>query len=288
MMDREAVFLEWKPRLFSLAYRILGVRADAEDAVQEAYLRWSSAAVDEVHCPGPYLRTITARLALDMLKSAQRKREVYVGTWLPEPLVMPSDQPSVDMAESLSLAFLHLLQSLTPPERVAFLLRDIFEMPYSDLAVVLDTSEANCRQLVVRAKKHIQQKKKRFSVNREHYRNVLQKFLHACASGDTAQLKVLLHEDVVLYSDGGGKVRAALNPVFGAEKVTRFFAGIVRKHGLDNFSARMVQVNGEPGALIYRNGSLADVITLDMDESGKITNIFLVANPDKLPGQREI
>jgi len=282
-MDREAVFLELKPMLFSLAYRMLGTRADAEDVVQETYLRWREAAEDEIRSPRAYLATVAARLSLDSLKSAQRKREVYMGTWLPEPLVGPLGQQSVDMAESLSLAFLHLLESLSPPERVAFLLHEIFEMPYSELAAVLETSEANCRQLVTRAKKHIQQKKRRFTVDREHHRNVLEKFLHACASGDPAQLANLLHQDVVLYSDGGGKVRAALNPIFGMDKVMRFFAGIVKKNALRGYSAELAEVNGGPGAVFYKAGELAQVLDLEVDESGRIINIFLVSNPEKLP-----
>jgi RNA polymerase sigma-70 factor (ECF subfamily) len=282
-MDREAAFLELKPMLFSLAYRMLGARADAEDVVQEAYLRWREAADDEIRSPRAYLATVTARLSLDALKSAQRKREVYVGPWLPEPLVGPLGAQSVEMAESLSLAFLHLLESLSPPERIAFLLYEIFEMPYSELASLLETTEANCRQLVTRAKKRIQQKKKRFSVDREQHRNVLEKFLYACASGDPSQLTSLLHQDVVLYSDGGGKVRAALNPIFGAEKVMRFFTGIVKKNALRGYSARLAEVNGEPGAVFYKDGELAQILSLEVGESGQITNIFLIANPDKLP-----
>lgn len=282
-MDREAAFLELKPMLFSLAYRMLGTRADAEDVVQETYLRWREAADDEIRSPRAYLATVTARLSLDALKSAQRKREVYVGPWLPEPLVGPPEEQPVEMVESLSLAFLHLLESLSPPERIAFLLHEIFEMPYPELAAVLETSEANCRQIVTRAKKHIQQKKRRFSVDREQHRNVLEKFLYACTSGDPSQLTSLLHQDVVLYSDGGGKVRAALNPIFGAERVMRFFAGIVKKNELQGHSARLAKVNGEPGAVLYKGGKLASVVSLELDESGQIINIFLVANPEKLP-----
>ncbi len=274
--------------LFSLAYRMLGIRADAEDVVQEAYLRWRDAAEEEIRSPRAYLATITSRLCLDSLKSAQRKREVYVGPWLPEPLVGPLEQLSVDMAESLSLAFLHLLQSLSPPERVAFLLHEIFEMPYSELATVLETSEANCRQLTARARKHIQQKKRRFTVDREQHREIVEKFLYACTSGDPAQLALLLHQDVVLYSDGGGKARTALNPIYGADKVMRFFIGIIRKHALEDYSARLTEVNGEPGAVFYKNGALAQVLGIEVDEAGRIIHIFVVANPDKLSGKTSL
>ncbi|HEX3438528.1 MAG TPA: sigma-70 family RNA polymerase sigma factor [Pseudacidobacterium sp.] len=282
-MDREAAFLELKPMLFSLAYRMLGARADAEDVVQETWLRWREAAEDEIRSPRAYLTTVTARLSLDALKSARRKREVYVGPWLPEPLVEPSGAHSLEVAESLSVAFLHLLESLSPPERIAFLLYEIFEMPYPELASVLETTDANCRQLVTRARKHIQQKKRRFSVDREHHRNVLEKFLYACASGNTAQLTSLLHQDVVLYSDGGGKVRAALNPIFGIDKVIRFFAGVMKKNALHEYSAKPAEVNGEPGAVLYTDGDLTHVLSLELDESGRIVNIFLIANPEKLP-----
>ena len=282
-MDRHAQFIELRPVLFSLAYRMLGTRADAEDTVQEAYLRWQQAAPEEIRSPRAYLTTVVARLSLDSLKAARRSREVYTGPWLPEPLVEPLGTAGYEMAESLSIAFLCLLESLSPPERAAFLLREIFEMPYSEIAALLETSEANCRQMTVRARRSIQQKRQRFSVDLKQHCNILERFLNACASGDLSQLMTMLHEDVVLYSDGGGKVRAALNPIFGAANVGRFFAGIFKQGAMAGLRAKLAEVNGEPGALIYRNGALVDVFSVQLDVAGRVTQIFLVANPDKLP-----
>lgn len=283
MTDREAQFLELRPLLFSLAYRMLGARADAEDMVQEAYLRWQEGAENEIRSPRAYLTTIVTRLSLDNLKAARRKREVYVGPWLPEPIVEPLGSHSYEMAESLSLAFLHLLESLSPPERVAFLLREIFEMPYIELASILETTEANCRQLVVRARKQIQQRRQRFAVDKKRHRSVLEKFLTACASGDTSHLMAMLREDVVLYSDGGGKVTAAVNPIFGADRVSRFLVGIEKKGELEGRRATFAEVNGELGVLVYKGDVLSSIVTLQLDEAGHIANIFIVVNPDKLP-----
>jgi RNA polymerase sigma-70 factor (ECF subfamily) len=278
-MDREAQFLELRPLLFRLAYRMIGTRADAEDMVQEAFLRWTKAGEDEVRSPKSYLTTVVARLSLDTLKTARRHREVYVGPCLPEPIVEPLSAPSVEMAESLSLAFLHLLESLSPTERIAFLLRETFDTPYAELAAILETSEANCRQIVARAGKHIREHRPRFQVDRNRHRGVLQNFLDACASGDPSRLLTLLREDVVLHSDGGGKTPAALNPIFGADRVARFFAGLVKKGAVTATHVEFAQVNGELGALLYSGKELSGVVTLRLDESDRIAGIFLGVRP---------
>ncbi len=275
--------MELRPLLFRLAYRMIGTRVDAEDAVQEAFIRWEKAADDDIRSPKSFLTTVVARLSLDTLKTASRNREVYVGTWLPEPLVEPLAEDSVEMAESLSLAFVHLLQSLSPAERVAFLLREVFDAPYDELASVLETSEVNCRQIVARAGKHIREHKPRFPVDRTRHRQVLKNFLNACVSGDPSQLMAMLREDVVLHADGGGKATAAVNPIYGADRVARFFAGINKKGALTGLEVKLADVNGEPGALVYYGGQLAYIGALQLDESDRITGIFLVANPDKLP-----
>lgn len=282
-MDREAEFLELRPQLFRLAYRMMGTRADAEDTVQEAYLRWQRAGDEEVRSPKSYLTTVVARLSLDSLKTAQRKREVYVGPWLPEPIVEPLSERKVEMAESLSLAFLHLLESLSPPERIAFLLREIFDAPYSEVAAALETTEANCRQMVTRARKHIQEHRPRFEVDRERHRGMLADFLKACSTGDASDLMAVLREDVVLHSDGGGRAKAALNPIFGADRVARFFAGLVKKGAVEGVTVRFAEVNGEPGALLYLGGQLTYVVTVEFEEDQKASGIFIVANPEKLP-----
>jgi RNA polymerase sigma-70 factor (ECF subfamily) len=283
LMDRETQFMELRPLLFRLAYRMTGTRADAEDTVQEAFIRWQRAADDEIRSPKSYLTTVVARLSLDTLKSARRKREVYIGPWLPEPIVEPLGANSVEMAESLSLAFLHLLESLSPAERLAFILREVFETPYEEVASALETSEANCRQIVARATRHIREHRPRFPVDHDRHCGVLKNFLAACASGDPSQLMSMLREDVVLRSDGGGKTAAALNPIYGADRVARFFAGIVKKGAVAGVRVKFAMVNGEPGALLYNGEQLATVITVQLDDNDRITGIFLVANPDKLP-----
>ncbi len=282
--DRETQFMELRPRLFRLAYRMIGTRADAEDTVQEAFIRWQRAADDEIRSPKSYLTTVVARLSLDTLKTASRNREVYVGPWLPEPVVEPMGARSVEMAESLSLAFLHLLQSLSPAERLAFLLREVFlTLLYAELASVLETSEANCRQIVARAARHVRENRPRFPIDRDRHIGVLRNFLEACTSGDPSRLMTMLRQDVVLRSDGGGKAAAALNPIYGADRVARFFAGIVKKGAADGVSVKFALVNGEPGALLYRQEQLANVITLQLGDDDRIVGIFLVANPEKLP-----
>src|ERR1044071_3015349 len=216
-MDRDRQFHELRPLLFALAYRMLGTRAGAEDIVQEAWLRWRGAGDEEIRAPKSYLTTIVARLALDALKAAYRKRETYVGSWLPEPLVEPAGTQRAEMAESLKLAFLHILETLSPDERAVFLLRDVFDAQYPEIAAALDTSEANARQLLTRARKHLHARRPRFPVDRSLHQQVLQQFLQACATGDASRLAAMLSERVVVFSDGGGKVPSALRPVSGAD-----------------------------------------------------------------------
>ena len=281
-MDRETQFQDLRPLLFSLAYRMLGTRADAEDIVQDAYLRWQLAADEEVRSPKSYLTTVVARLALDELKTAYRQRETYVGPWLPEPVVQPAGTKPMEMAESLSLAFLRLLESLSPAERVAFLLREVFDASYAEVAAALETSETNCRQIVTRARKHIQEHRPRYTVDRERQTKVLREFLTACATGDPSPLTALLRQDAVLYTDGGGKVSAALNPIFGADRIIRFLMGVARK--IPGLRVELAHVNGGVGAvLLLDSGRPYGVVTLDLAEDGSITNVYIVTNPDKLP-----
>ncbi len=285
-MDREAQFQELRPLLFALAYRMLGTRADAEDVVQEAWLRWQAADAD-VRSPKSFLTTVVARLALDALKSAHRKRETYTGPWLPEPLVEPSGAGPIEMAESLSLAFLHVLESLSPPERVAFLLHEAFDTGYAEIASVLDTSEANCRQLVRRARQHLHERRPRFAVDRVRHQQVLEQFLATCATGDPAPLTVMLSERVVVYSDGGGKVPSALQPVQGADRVARLLTGLARK-GAAGGRVEFAEINGEPGAVLIAQGTPVSVISIDIGPDGLIRGVFLVNNPQKLAAAASI
>jgi RNA polymerase sigma-70 factor (ECF subfamily) len=280
-MDRQTQFQELRPLLFSLAYRMLGTRADAEDVLQDAYLRWQSAGAGEVRSPKSYLTTVVARLALDGLKAAHRQRETYVGPWLPEPLVEPMGTEAVEMAESLSLAFLHLLESLSPAERVAFLLREVFDAGYDEVAAALETNEANSRQIVARARQHIRDRRPRFTVDRDRQMAVLREFLAACATGDPSQLTAMLTQEAVLYSDGGGKVSAALNPIFGADRVVRFLIGISGK--LPAVTVQLAEVNGGIGAVLLDAGKPFLVMALDLTPDGRIGSLYFVSNPDKLP-----
>jgi RNA polymerase sigma-70 factor (ECF subfamily) len=282
-MNRETKFQEMRPILFSLAYRMLGTRADAEDIVQDAYLRWSSASVEEVRAPKSYLTTVVVRLSLDSLKSARRKRETYIGEWLPEPIVEPPGTTAVEMAESLSLAFLHILETLTPDERVAFLLREVFDTEYAEIAATLETSESNCRQLIARARRHIRDRRPRFKVDRASQQSVLEKFLAACQTGDPSQLLPLLSPEVVMHTDGGGKVQSTINPIYGADKISRFFKGLAKKGIGAGLTVKFVTVNGDPGVMLMQGENPATVVSIQLNESAQIHRIFLVSNPDKLP-----
>lgn len=284
-MDRTAQFEEVRKNLFLLAYRMLGMRADAEDVVQDAYLRWLNASDEEIRMPKPYLTTVVSRLSLDMLKSAQRKREIYTGQWLPEPLVEPFGSERLELAESLSMAFLHVLELLSPTERVAFLLREAFEASYAELAAILETTEENCRQIVARARKHIRTNRPRYVADPAKHMQVLREFVTACASGDPARLAGLLREDAVMYSDGGGKVLAAPNPILGGDRIARFFAGVMKKAQFDALRAEILMVNGQPGVLVFAGNDVQSVMSLALDENNKVARIFLVVNPEKLPGK---
>lgn len=281
-MDKESPFQEHRPLLFSLAYRMLGTRSDAEDIVQEAWLRWRCASPEQIRSPKSYLTTVVARLSLDSLKSARAKRETYVGEWLPEPLIQPPGTTAVEMAESLSLAFLHILETLSPDERIAFLLREVFDAGYAEIASTLETSPANCRQLIARARKHIRDRRPRFKVDRARQQMVLEQFLEACHTGDPSRLLPLLSPHAVLHSDGGGKSAASINPIYGPGKITRFFAGLAKKGVGAAFTVKFADINGTPGALLMAGPTPDTAVSLQLNESSQIAQIFLVRNPDKL------
>ena len=281
-MDRANEFAANRPALFGLAYRMLGMRADAEDVVQEAFLRWQQAKPEEIRSPRSYLMTVAARLSLDALKAAHRKRETYFGEWLAEPVVTETPDQTLEKAESLSLAFLYLLETLSPAERVAFLMREIFDESYEEVALMLETSEVNSRQLVARARKHLQQRQPRFAVDRPRHEAVLHRFLTACSSGDTAALFTLIKEDAILHGDGGGKAPAVVNPIYGADKIVRLMLGLVRKQPAELQGGYMTAINGQPGFVFTLGDQVASVLTLDLDEDGLIQAIYVVANPEKL------
>ena len=277
-------FDQYRGLLFSIAYRMLGSVADAEDMLQESFIRWQQTSSDEIRSPRAFLVTIVTRLCINHLESARVRREEYVGEWLPEPLVTdPKSDPShvLRVDESLSMAFLVLLERLTSIERAVFLLREIFEYEYSEIATILGQSEANCRQILRRARQHVSEARPRFRASSEERRNLLERFLRKTIQGDMDGLVDLLASDVVLHSDGGGKALAVPNLIFGADKVARGILGSLEKLVPRNLLTRMALINGQPGIVSYLNGKPYSVLTLDTGE-GLIRSIYVLTNPEKL------
>lgn len=279
-----------RPLLFSIAYRMLGSVMDAEDVVQEAFVRWQGASEGGVRSPRAYLSAVVTRLSIDQLRSVRVRREEYVGPWLPEPL--PEEPDIADTAalnESLSMAFLVLLESLTPTERAVFLLREVFDYDYGEISRLVGKSEANCRQIARRARGYIAARRPRFERSPEQEERMTESFLEACMEGDMEGLLGLLAEDIILWSDGGGKVRAALNPIRGSDKVARFFMGILSK-APPGLVVRQTRVNGQPGIIgYYADGQPQSVTTFDIAEEC-IRAIHTLVNPEKLrnlPSLRE-
>jgi RNA polymerase sigma-70 factor, ECF subfamily len=277
-----------RPRLLSIAYRMTGSVADAEDAVQEAWLRLDKAGQDEPSNLQAWLTRVVSRLCLDRLGSAAKRRETYVGQWLPEPIPTATDRPAqpapdpVDAAEqgeSLSIAALHLLERLTPPERAVFVLRTAFDVPYTEIAEILGRTPEDCRQLHRRATQRLADRPRRQPVDRNEQRRLLTGFVAAARTGDTAQLTRMLAADATAWSDGGGRVRAAINPIHGADRVARFFAGIYAPR-TGSMRLRHLDVNGHPAVFVEYDG-MRHLLAVDADADG-ITGVYLIANPDKL------
>ncbi len=273
-----------RPRAFAVGYRMLGSVAEAEDIAQETLLRVSMLATppDE---PMAWVTTVATRLAIDHLRLARVRRETYVGPWLPEPLVVDAGRgpdERAELADAVSQALLVALERLSPLERAAFVLREVFDYEYSRIAEVLERTEANCRQLVVRARKHVEAERTRFDPDPEQGRALLERFLAAAEDGDLAALEALLTQDVVLYGDGGGKVKAALEPVAGAAAVARFMAEITRaRRELGDFERSLVVVNGQPGRILRDARGVWDVLAIDVVD-GRVGAIRIIRNPDKL------
>jgi RNA polymerase sigma-70 factor, ECF subfamily len=277
-------FEQYRRLLFSIAYRMLGSVTDAEDMLQEAFIRWQHSSGDEVRSPRALLVTIVTRLCINHLQSARVRREEYVGQWLPEPLLTDPESDPLEVLranESLSIAFLVLLERLAPIERAVFLLREVFEYEYSEVARILGQSEVNCRQILRRARQHVSEVRPRFTASAEERNNLLEQFLQATSRGDMEGLIDLLASDVVLHSDGGGKALAVPNLVVGADKVARGILGSLGKLVPSNLLSRMAFINGQPGIVSYLNGQPYSVLTLDSSE-GRIQAIYVVTNPEKL------
>lgn len=266
----------YRPMLVRLAYRMLGSIAEAEDVVQDAFLRWREVDRATITQPRAFLARIVSRLCLDRMKSASARRETYVGTWLPEPVVAP---PSEQLADDLSVALLLTLERLSPLERAAFLLRDVFDMDYSAIADTLERSEAACRQLAARAREHVREERPRFEATAETREKLTDAFQRAMVTGDIATIAQLLAQDAVFYSDGGGKKLAALNPIYGRDKILRFIIGVSAKRPPLSGVERVL-LNGLPGFVLR---SSEGVETIALEFSGEeVVAIYAVRNPDKL------
>jgi RNA polymerase sigma-70 factor (ECF subfamily) len=281
---RAVAFEEHRRRLWGVAYRMLGSHADADDIVQEAYLRWHGAATGDVRAPQAWLVTTTARLCIDRLRQRRAERVAYVGPWLPEPLVeeAPAADAATELASDLSVAFLALLERLAPEERAAFLLHDVFESDYSEIAAALGKSEAACRQIVSRARRRVREERPRarVSVSPAARERLVDAFMRAVELRDRDALVALFAKEATLTADGGGKAKAAHKVVRGGASVARFMLGVLRRAGAD-IELRKVAVNREPGVAVFVAGRLISVISL-LTDGTRILGLYSVPNPDKL------
>lgn len=287
-MNGEETVETLRPLMFSIAYRMVGSVSDAEDVVQEAFLRHQRALEDgaEVRSPKAYLSAVVTRLSIDHLRSARTRRETYVGPWLPEPLVTDNDgeDPAAhaEEADTLSMAFLVLLERLSPVERAVFLLHDVFGYGYDEIAEIVGKTEANCRQLAVRARRHVEAERPRFEASRRQRDELAERFFAAVTDGDMDGLVELLADDVVVYGDGGGKGPSWLRPIVGPDRVARLLIGSARQFVTAGVEIRRRQVNGQPGAVVVdAEGRLISVFALDIAE-GVVQTVRSVINPEKL------
>ncbi|MFF8816352.1 RNA polymerase sigma factor SigJ [Streptomyces pactum] len=295
-MAELAEFETHRSRLWAVAYRITGSVADADDAVQEAWLRWQSLPDDVADEPRAYLTTIVSRICYDQLNSARSRRETYIGPWLPEPVLdgagrvalghgddAPSPEDRVTLDESVGMALLTVLERLTPAERTAFVLHDVFAVPFPEIAEVVGRTPDAVRQLASRARRHVRAEAPRRSVDKGEHRRAVDAFLHAVTGGDFEGLLKVLDPHVVWRSDGGGKVRAARRPVFGQDKVARMAHAISRRFEPERMRLSPREVNGAPGLVFVDHvGRQVGVLAFTVGEGGRITEIDVVVNPDKL------
>ena len=287
MVDEELLD-ELRPGAFAIAYRMLGTVSEAEDLVQEALLRFHRAEVEgeRIESPRAYISTVVTRLGIDQLRSARRRRETYVGEWLPEPLLTSEEEDparQAEMADSLSLSFLVLLESLSPEQRAVFLLHDVFDYPYEEVARIVGKTEANARQLASRARRHVDERRPRFEATREQREKLADRFFAAVGEGDVKSLEAMLAEDVVLHGDGGGKAPALARAMHGARRVANAlgtWGRMAPRFGGATF--RRVEVNGQPGAVaLDADDRVISVIALDIAD-GRVQGVRSIVNPDKL------
>jgi RNA polymerase sigma-70 factor, ECF subfamily len=284
-MRTEARYEELRPLLFSIAYRMVSSASEAEDLVQEAFLRIHRAEAEgaKIESPKAYLSAVVTRLSIDHLKSARVRREQYVGQWLPEPIVTDDDAAAqAETADSLSMAFLVLLESLTPVERAVFLLREVFDYGYPEIAKIVQRSEDNCRQLFVRARRHIDEGRPRFEASRERRDELARRFFAAAQQGDTQALIDMLAADVVVYGDGGGKAPSWPQPIYGRERVAKLMIGTLAQAARVGVSTQSTEINGQPGVMFLdEDGRIGAVMSVDVAD-GLVQTIRGVINPDKL------
>ncbi|MBA3945210.1 MAG: RNA polymerase sigma-70 factor [Herpetosiphonaceae bacterium] len=277
------LFNQYRGLLFAIAYRMMGSGTDAEDIVQEAFVRWLQASSEEVQSPKAYLSAVVMRLCIDQVRSARAQRELYVGPWLPEPIPTGQHQELVDnvvLTESLSFAFLIMLQRLKPLERAVFLLREVFDYDYTEIAEIVGKSEANCRQVLHRAHQQVGEQPPRFAVSHEQQERITYQFIQASTSGDMQGLLKLLTDDIVFTADGGGKVQAARNSLYGADKATRGMLGGMSKLP-SGIQGRIEEINGQPAIIGYVDGHVYGVVLLEI-VAEQVRRIYMILNPDKL------
>jgi len=285
--NAEQVFLAVRGKLLRLAYRMLGSGADAEDVVQEAWIRWSGAGRPHLEAPLAYFSKIVTRICLDHFRKISTKREQYVGVWLPEPVVADWSLQEIEQNEhealDISYALMMVLERLSPLERAAYFLHDLFEVPFSEISQILERTPATCRKLATRARQNIEKADKRHHPAPSDLEKLLEVFRMAHQTGDLSPLKNLLSEEVIYYNDGGGKVSAALNPIYGNDRVMRFMLGLANKFNLFTKSEIMMEhVNGSPALIIRDHADILQTFVFDLDEKGQIAAFYSVRNPDKL------
>jgi RNA polymerase sigma-70 factor (ECF subfamily) len=282
-VDAQRIFDQQRVRLLAVAYRMLGSLADAEDVVQDTWLRWANVDTAEVAEPRAFLVRVTTRLALDRLRRVRARREEYIGPWLPEPLLTTGDAAEkIELAESVSMALLVVLETLSPLERTVFVLREAFAYPYAEIAAILDRGEPAVRQLAHRARDHVHERRPRFDIDQTTRQDVTERFLAACADGDMQALLGILAPDVTLLADGGGVAPAPLRPILGADKVARFLVAVAPEP-LAEAEIHHVQLNGEPSIVVSMVGAPVVALLLDV-AGGAVQTVYLVANPAKLSG----
>lgn len=280
---RVEVFNQYRNRLFGIAYRMLGVRADAEDILQEAYLRWHKSNAEEIRSAEAWLVTIVTRLSIDRLRAAQTEREKYIGPWLPEPLIIDeafTPEEELEFVSNLSIAFMVLLERLSPTERAAFLLHDVFDCPYSEIARIVGKNEAACRQMIHRARMRVRNDEQRYEASEDERLKLIEKFRAAVSAGDEETLLSLFADDVTLTSDGGGVVPSARKVVLGKRKIVRLFYVLGTKLK-ENFELRVMKINGQIGIVTYLYGKLFGIMTFETDGT-QIKAMYNLLNPEKL------